>query len=869
VNMMNVDLQSTPGRGLWVTEVETLDLTGGTISGNTATIGGGVLITNSTSGTNTTATLDGVTISGNMATGGTATEGGGIYNDGASLIIQNGSMITGNMATGVLGSGGGLFNNTGGTLMVTGSTISGNMADQDGGGVFNAGGGLDLQNVMLLANTVSMASGSGGGVLSDGGTLSVTGSTVNSNDRLALRIINGSATITGNTFTGNVDADVAVDGTTAAETFVIDPTAVTFAANTVTYDAAVGTLAVFGLDGDDTFRVRPSAATAIDIDGGTPTMMTPGDTLLYLGAGMDMPTGPGAGTITQNGLQDVNYADIENVVVDPPPMPVITAVQGDPTNVSPINFRVDFGEPVMGFVLADLLVTNGTPSNLTTADNQTFTFDVTPTADGLVTVSIPAGVAQDQVGNDNTAATPAVILYDTVPPGVDILGAPTIVNNTTAFQITLKFSEVVTGFMESDIIVGNGSASAFMAVDGATYTAAITPGGTGDVTIDVNAAVALDAAGNPNTAATQVVVTFQTLPPLVTGTIQGTLFVDVNANGVQDAVEPGVAGQRVVLDNNGNGEADPGEPSTLTDASGHFAFNDQALGPVQVLADLPRGSFVFTVPGDGTQTVNLTTANQDVTGVNFGILTVSPAGNPTFPNANLFVPIDASADANTLFVQALYRSLLGREADALGLSYWVSLLPNPLTVDATTYQLARLGVADGLWASFEHRGLQVNAYYLDLLGRLPDPAGASVWFGQLFYGALTEEQVVAGILSSPEYQARFPAGDTAFVDGLFANVLGVTGPTSTTLTFNAQPFDPLAELQAGVSRNQVALDVVYSDQAVLRGIAGDYLAYLQRPTGGGSEQAFWLGIVRGSGRLRDAATGILGSQEFLIRAIAG
>jgi hypothetical protein len=100
-------------------------------------------------------------------------------------------------------------------------------------------------------------------------------------------------------------------------------------------------------------------------------------------------------------------------------------------------------------------------------------------------------------------------------------------------------------------------------------------------------------------------------------------------------------------------------------------------------------------------------------------------------------------------------------------------------------------------------------------------------------------------------------------------VLGRPNASDATLTYNAGDFDPLAQLQGGQSQGQVILDVLYSDQAVLRGIAGDYQAYLQRSSGGVPEQAFWLNIVRGSGRLRDAATGILGSGEFLGRLTNG
>ena len=62
-----------------------------------------------------------------------------------------------------------------------------------------------------------------------------------------------------------------------------------------------------------------------------------------------------------------------------------------------------FSESVTGFDVSDIAVTNGTASNVQ-GSGSTYTFDVTPTADGDVTVSIPAAAAQDLAGNDNTAA---------------------------------------------------------------------------------------------------------------------------------------------------------------------------------------------------------------------------------------------------------------------------------------------------------------------------------------------------------------------------------------------------------------------------------------------------------------------------------
>ena len=48
---------------------------------------------------------------------------------------------------------------------------------------------------------------------------------------------------------------------------------------------------------------------------------------------------------------------------------------------------------------------------------------------------------------------------------------------------TIQFSEDVTGFVVGDITVGNGTAGNFVAIDGDTYTADITPSADGAVTV--------------------------------------------------------------------------------------------------------------------------------------------------------------------------------------------------------------------------------------------------------------------------------------------------------------------------------------------------------------------------------------------------
>ncbi|MCK5171250.1 MAG: hypothetical protein KAQ75_15335, partial [Bacteroidales bacterium] len=181
----------------------------------------------------------------------------------------------------------------------------------------------------------------------------------------------------------------------------------------------------------------------------------------------------------------------------------VSTTESDPTNVSPITFDIVFEIEVTGFELTDITVTNASASNLVTSDSISFTVDITPDSDGLVSVSVPAGVAETSIGNVNNASNTVNITYDTTSPLVTITSAEsgTVTGN---FDITITFSEVVTGFTSGDITVVNGSITDSTEITANTvWTMTIEPVTDGDVTVDVSAGLAQDAAGNANTAADQ------------------------------------------------------------------------------------------------------------------------------------------------------------------------------------------------------------------------------------------------------------------------------------------------------------------------------------------------------------------------------
>ena len=161
---------------------------------------------------------------------------------------------------------------------------------------------------------------------------------------------------------------------------------------------------------------------------------------------------------------------------------------------------IRFSEGVLGFTLTDIGVSNGTASNFNRVSSRTYTVTITPEATGEVRVEVPEDVAEDGAGNRNRAAEPLVIEADLERPEVTIAG-PTESVGMAGFEVTITFSEPVTGFELEDIQVTNGTASNFTKVSPPEYTATITPEGIGEVRVEVPEDVAEDGAGNGNQAA--------------------------------------------------------------------------------------------------------------------------------------------------------------------------------------------------------------------------------------------------------------------------------------------------------------------------------------------------------------------------------
>ncbi|WP_414929225.1 Ig-like domain-containing protein, partial [Pseudomonas sp. IT-P74] len=142
---------------------------------------------------------------------------------------------------------------------------------------------------------------------------------------------------------------------------------------------------------------------------------------------------------------------------------------------------ITFSEAVSDFGNADLSVPNGTLSAVSSSDGGiTWTATFTPTVDVNDTTNLiildNTGVA-DLAGNTGTGTTnSANFTIDTVLPTATIVVADNALSVGETTQVTITFSEAVSGFSNADLSIANGTLSTVNSSDGGiTWTATFTP----------------------------------------------------------------------------------------------------------------------------------------------------------------------------------------------------------------------------------------------------------------------------------------------------------------------------------------------------------------------------------------------------------
>ena len=301
------------------------------------------------------------------------------------------------------------------------------------------------------------------------------------------------------------------------------------------------------------------------------------------------------------------------------PTATLSPADISPTN-APITMTLYFNKQVSDFALTDLTVVNGVPGNLTTSiEKQEWTFDITPSWQGEVTVGLAADKVTDSAGNGNTAANPISFIYDSIMPTVVLSTASPSPTNASPIPVLVTFSENVSGFAIGDLTVGNCTASNLQVVTASkTWSFDVTPG-QGEVTVGIAAGVVADAAGNTNSAALPIAVTYDSVRP--SATLATTVTTPTSASPIPVAIE--------------FSEVMPGFLLS------HLTITNGTAGNLQLVITDKAWTFDVVPSGKGEVVINLLENK-----------TADPAGNGNFAAMPISVYYDSDRPAATLTTTA-------------------------------------------------------------------------------------------------------------------------------------------------------------------------------------------------------------------------
>ncbi|KJZ67908.1 glycosyl hydrolase [Pseudomonas fluorescens] len=281
---------------------------------------------------------------------------------------------------------------------------------------------------------------------------------------------------------------------------------------------------------------------------------------------------------------------------------------------------ITFSEAVSGFSNADLTIANGTLSAVSSGDGGiTWTATFTPTnaiTDTSNLITLDNTGVQNASGNAGSGTTDSNnYAIDTQRPTATIVVADAALGVGQTSQVTITFSEAVSGFTNSDLTIANGTLAAVSSSDGGiTWTATFTP--TAGIT-DTTNLITLDNTG----------------------------VADLSGNagsGTTDSNNYAIDSQRptatIVLSDT---TLKPGETSlvTITFSEAVSGFDNSDLGVANgTLSNVSSSDGGITWTGTFTPTIGVTDATNLITLNNTGVLDLAGnAGSGTTNSANYVV----------------------------------------------------------------------------------------------------------------------------------------------------------------------------------------------------------------------------------------
>jgi hypothetical protein len=321
---------------------------------------------------------------------------------------------------------------------------------------------------------------------------------------------------------------------------------------------------------------------------------------------------------------------------------VVLSTPSNSTNTAPFVVTATFSEAVTGVTIGDFTIVNGTASNFVPVNSTTYTIDVTPSS-SPITINMPSSVASDLTGNANTASNQLTVSYTNTNSSV-VSGIVFADNNGNGIQ---DLGDLGIANRTVILVDGNGTRLVDQTtnVNGTYSFSGVAPGAllvqTAPVPVNHLPSTGFNSYARPTIAGgTTNTVNFPmtpiSLPNLAT--VNGTVFEDINNDGIRNGNDTGLAGVQVfVVD-----FLTLTQTTVLTNANGTYSATGILPDVVLVqAAPIPAGHLPHTT------TFSYPTLSQgNTTTVNFALRPVAPIETGT-------IIFDVFSDVNKDGIKAL------------------------------------------------------------------------------------------------------------------------------------------------------------------------------------------------------------------------